>query len=99
MGVSVEGADGALNYAKSKVLEAYCDGKIAKHLRGALDYQFIANPAFDSSQWPSSFSAMRLQLRVSRRKRFLRSAVVGTRNVALIRTGRHAGMRTGKRWK
>ena len=60
VGVSVKGPDGALNYAKERVLEAYYDGKIAKHLRGALDYQFIADPAFNSARGPVSAFGMRL---------------------------------------
>jgi high affinity Mn2+ porin len=53
-GLGILDGDGALSYAKEKVLEAYYDGKIAKHLRGALDYQFVADPAFNSARGPVS---------------------------------------------
>jgi high affinity Mn2+ porin len=52
--------DGALHYGREKVLEAYFDCKITKHLRGALDYQFIANPAFNKDRGPISVFATRL---------------------------------------
>ena len=51
-----------MNYAKEKVLEAYYDGKIAKHLHGALDYQFVADPAFNSARGPVSVFGMRLHV-------------------------------------
>jgi high affinity Mn2+ porin len=59
-GLGILDGDGALNYAKEKVLEAYYDGKIAKHLHGALDYQFVADPAFNSARGPVSVFGMRL---------------------------------------
>jgi high affinity Mn2+ porin len=59
-GLGILDGDGTLNYAKEKVLEAYYDGKIAKHLQGALDYQFVADPAFNSARGPVSVFGMRL---------------------------------------
>lgn len=59
-GLGILDGDGALNYAKEKVLEVYYDGKIAKHLRGALDYQFVADPAFNSARGPVSVFGIRL---------------------------------------
>jgi len=59
-GLGILDGDGALKYAKEKVLEAYYDGKIAKRLRGALDYQFVADPAFNSARGPVSVFGMRL---------------------------------------
>jgi high affinity Mn2+ porin len=59
-GLGILDGDGALNYAEEKVLEAYYDGKIAKHLRGALDYQFVADPAFNSARGPVSVFGIRL---------------------------------------
>ena len=59
-GLGILDGDGALSYAKEKVVEAYYDGKITKHLRGALDYQFVADPAFNSARGPVSVFGMRL---------------------------------------
>ncbi len=59
-GLGILDGDGSLNYAKEKVLEAYYDGKLAKHLHGALDYQFVADPAFNSARGPVSVFGMRL---------------------------------------
>jgi high affinity Mn2+ porin len=59
-GLGILDGDGALNYAGEKVLEAYYDGKISKHLRGALDYQFVADPAFNSARGPVSVFGIRL---------------------------------------
>ena len=38
----------------------YYDYKITKHLRGALDYQFFANPAFNNDRGPVSVFGTRL---------------------------------------
>jgi len=51
-GLGILDGDGALNYAKEKVLETYYQAKLAKHLLGALDYQFVADPAFNSARGP-----------------------------------------------
>jgi high affinity Mn2+ porin len=59
-GLGILDGDGALNYAKEKVLEAYYDGKIGKRLHGALDYQFVADPAFNRARGPVSVFGMRL---------------------------------------
>jgi high affinity Mn2+ porin len=53
-GLGILDGDGALNYAKEKVVEAYYQGKITKRLIGALDYQFVADPAFNSARGPVS---------------------------------------------
>ena len=59
-GTGILDGDGALNYAKEKVLEMYYDCKITKHLHGALDYQFVANPAFNHDRGPVSVFGTRL---------------------------------------
>ena len=59
-GTGILDGDGALKYAKEKVLEMYYDYKMTKHLRGALDYQFFANPAFNNDRGPVSVFGTRL---------------------------------------
>ncbi|MFY9843739.1 MAG: carbohydrate porin [Terriglobales bacterium] len=59
-GTGILDGDGALKYAKEKVLEMYYDYKITKHLRGALDYQFCANSAFTNDRGPVSVFGTRL---------------------------------------
>jgi high affinity Mn2+ porin len=59
-GLGILDGDGALSYAKEKVLESYYQAKIAKHLLGALDYQFVADPAFNSARGPVNVFAARL---------------------------------------
>jgi high affinity Mn2+ porin len=61
-GLGILDGDGALNYDKEKALEVYYDGKLAKHLRGALDYQFVADPAFNSARGPISVFGIRLHV-------------------------------------
>ena len=59
-GTGILDGDGALNYAKEKVLEMYYDCKITRHLHGALDYQFVANLAFNHDRGPVSVFGTRL---------------------------------------
>lgn len=61
-GVGILDGDGTLNYAVERILEMYYDRKIAKHLNGALDYQFIANPTFNKDRGPVSVFGARLHL-------------------------------------
>ena len=58
-GLGILDGDGALNYAKEKVVETYYQAKLTKHLVGALDYQFVADPAFNSARGPVSVFGMR----------------------------------------
>jgi len=58
-GLGILDGDGALNYAKEKVVEAYYQGKITKRLIGALDYQFVADPAFNTARGPVSVFGLR----------------------------------------
>jgi high affinity Mn2+ porin len=46
--------DGALRYGWEQVLEAYYDFRIWEGVHGALDYQFVANPAFNRDRGPVS---------------------------------------------
>ena len=59
-GTGILDGDGALSYSAEKVMEMYYDCKIAKHLHGALDYQFVANPAFNNARGPVSVFGTRL---------------------------------------
>jgi high affinity Mn2+ porin len=53
-GLGILDGDGALNYAKEKVVETYYQAQLTKRLLGALDYQFVADPAFNSARGPVS---------------------------------------------
>ena len=59
-GTGILDGDGALSYAGEKVLETYYDHQVTKHLNVAIDYQFIANPAFDRARGPVSVFGTRL---------------------------------------
>ena len=52
--------DGTLTYGLEKVLETYYDFQIWKSIHGALDYQFIADPAFNRDRGPVSVFGARL---------------------------------------
>ena len=52
--------DGALNYGWEKALETYYDFDVWKTIHFTLDYQFIANPAFNRDRGPVSAFAARL---------------------------------------
>lgn len=53
-GSGILAGDGNLNYAWEKILEAYYDVKIWKTLHATIDYQFIADPAFNRDRGPVS---------------------------------------------
>ncbi|HTR41903.1 MAG TPA: carbohydrate porin [Pseudomonadales bacterium] len=59
-GTGILAGDGNLDYGWEKVLETYYDLKIYKNLHGAVDYQFVDNPAFNRARGPVSFFAGRL---------------------------------------
>ena len=59
-GVGILAGDGKLNYGWEKSLEAYYDFQIWKSLHGALDYQFIADPAYNRDRGPVSVFGARL---------------------------------------
>jgi high affinity Mn2+ porin len=61
-GLGILDGDGALSYAKEKVLESYYNWQITKHLQGTLDYQLVADPAFNSARGPVNLFGMRLHL-------------------------------------
>lgn len=61
-GTGILGGDGAghFSYGWEKILETYYDFKIWDILRGAVDYQFIMDPAFNRDRGPVSVFSGRL---------------------------------------
>jgi len=59
-GTGILGGDGALSYGTERLVETYYDAQLAKGLRAALDYQFVANPAYNRARGPVSVVAVRL---------------------------------------
>ena len=59
-GTGILAGDGALNYGWEKILETYYDFQICQNIHGALDYQFITDPAFNRDRGPVSVFGARL---------------------------------------
>jgi high affinity Mn2+ porin len=59
-GTGILAGDGTLTYGLEKGLETYYDFAIWKRMRGALDYQFVANPAYNRDRGPVSILGARL---------------------------------------
>jgi high affinity Mn2+ porin len=59
-GTDMLSGDGALTYGWERVLETYYDFSIWKSLHGALNYQFVSNPAFNRDRGPVSIFGARL---------------------------------------
>jgi len=59
-GLDMLDGDGALSYSPEKILETYYDAQIWRYIHAALDYQFIADPAFNRDRGPVSVFAARL---------------------------------------
>jgi high affinity Mn2+ porin len=59
-GLDMLDGDGALTYSPEKALETYYDFKIWRTLHGALDYQFVVDPAFNRDRGPVSIFGARL---------------------------------------
>jgi high affinity Mn2+ porin len=59
-GTGILAGDGALNYGLEDAVETYYDFQIWKTLHGALDYQFVVNPAFNKDRGPVSVFGARL---------------------------------------
>jgi high affinity Mn2+ porin len=59
-GTGILAGDGNLNYGLEKVLETYYDFQIWKTLHGALDYQFISDPAYNRARGPVSVLGARV---------------------------------------
>lgn len=58
-GTGILDGDGALNYGWEKAVETYYSFKIFKNAFLTLDYQFIADPAFNSARGPVSVFGLR----------------------------------------
>jgi high affinity Mn2+ porin len=52
--------DGRLSYAPERIFETYYAFKPTKFVTVSLDYQFVANPAYNRDRGPASFAALRL---------------------------------------
>jgi len=59
-GTDMLSGDGNLNYDPEKVIETYYDFQIWKTIHATLDYQFVANPAFNRDRGPVSIFGVRL---------------------------------------
>ncbi|MGA2582666.1 MAG: carbohydrate porin [Tepidisphaeraceae bacterium] len=59
-GLDVLDGDGALTYAPEKSLETYYDFLVFETVHAAFDYQFIADPAFNSDRGPVSVFGVRI---------------------------------------
>ena len=59
-GTGILAGDGNLSYGLETAMEAYYDFQIWKTLHGALDYQFISDPAFNRDRGPVSVLGARL---------------------------------------
>jgi high affinity Mn2+ porin len=59
-GTGILAGDGSLAYGLEEILETYYDFAIWKTLHATLDYQFIANPAFNRDRGPVSVFTARL---------------------------------------
>ncbi len=61
-GTGILAGDGALSYAWEKDLETYYDIAFCAHVHGALDYQFISDPAFNRARGPVNVIGARLHI-------------------------------------
>jgi high affinity Mn2+ porin len=59
-GADLLDGDGKLSYRPEKALETYYDFKLWKSFHGTLDYQFVADPAFNRDRGPVSIFGARL---------------------------------------
>jgi high affinity Mn2+ porin len=59
-GLDMLDGDGALTYGSEKILETYYDFKIWRTVHGAVDYQFVVDPAFNQDRGPVSIFGARL---------------------------------------
>ncbi|HXQ53880.1 MAG TPA: carbohydrate porin [Stellaceae bacterium] len=61
-GLGILAGDGRLSYAAETIVESYYSFSIIEPVNFTLDYQFVANPAFNSARGPVSIFAARLHL-------------------------------------
>lgn len=52
--------DGKLKYASEKIIETYYLLKVTKNAQASIDYQFVANPAYNQDRGPASIFGFRL---------------------------------------
>jgi high affinity Mn2+ porin len=56
--------DGSLNYKNEKIWECYYSAKVYQDLHLTLDYQRIANPAYNASRGPVHFLGLRAHIEI-----------------------------------
>jgi high affinity Mn2+ porin len=61
-GLGVLIGDGRLNYAPEGIVEAYYNCRVVEPVSLTLDYQFVANPAYDQDRGPVHVFAARLHV-------------------------------------
>jgi high affinity Mn2+ porin len=61
-GTGILDGDGALSYGWEEVVETYCDWTIWKSIHFTVDYQFVANPAFNRDRGPVNILGSRLHM-------------------------------------
>lgn len=59
-GTGILAGDGKLRYSTEQFVETYYDAALWKTLHGTIDYQFIANPAFNQDRGPVHVFSARL---------------------------------------
>lgn len=59
-GLGILDGDGNLNYGREFAMETYYDHAFSKQIHAALDYQFIADPAFNRARGPVSVFGTRI---------------------------------------
>jgi high affinity Mn2+ porin len=59
-GTGILDGDGNLNYGREFAMETYYDHTFPKKIHWALDYQFVANPAFNRDRGPVSIFGTRI---------------------------------------
>jgi high affinity Mn2+ porin len=63
-GTGILAGDGNLSYGLEKILETYYDFQIWQKLHGALDYQFVADPAFNRARGPVNIFGARFHFQL-----------------------------------
>lgn len=60
-GIGIITGDGRLNYRPEYALETYYDMRVAPGVNAALNYQFVANPAYNADRGPVHLLALRMR--------------------------------------
>ena len=63
-GLGVNVGDGALSYAPEQILETYYSFGLSDTTSLTLDYQFVANPAYNTARGPVSIGSVRLHVAI-----------------------------------